>query len=235
MQRLCGQYSRYLRSAGLVEGNRVFSARYESKVIAPEYLPHAVRRTHRSPIVSGLCKQRVDYSFSSDRAYSGESTILPLDMTDVKLALEEKGFFGSRGYRDFMDQHETRYVANLLSHGSPLDSRVVGDRVFIQRSHHMVAQPALQRVPEKLIVAVARLLSKTPADIYSRTHVGVLGRSLVAWYSVRSGNATLTEVGRWFSVSAAALGQGIRHYRSASPELFNLDHPPGSARGRALE
>jgi len=59
------------------------------------------------------------------------------------------------------------------------------------------------------------------------THVGVLGRALVAWYGLRKGAATLTQIGRWFSVTSATLGQGIRRHRGVTPDLFNLPILPG--------
>jgi putative transposase len=234
MQRLCGRYARYLRTDSLVRGRGVFAARYDSKAVAPEYLPHAVRRAHRSPIVNGLCRRRVDYPFSSDRAYCGEAASLPVDTLAVTTALEHKGHFGKRGYREFMDQDETLYVANLLSHGSPLDSRVVGDKVFVQRARYLAAHPALPPTQEQLIDAVARILNGTPADIFSATQTGVLGRALVAWYGVRTGTATLAQMGRWFSVTGATLGQAIRHHRRVARNLFDLAVLPeleGSTRG----
>jgi hypothetical protein len=227
MLRLCGRYARYLSAGGLEVGRGVFGARYESKVVAPEYLPHAVRRAHRSPILAGLCRRRVDYPFSSERTYAGESAQIPIATVALKTALELHGYHGPRGYREFMDQDESSYVANLLSHGSPMDPRIAGHKVFVQKARHMAAHPAATPTREELIAGVARLLNKTPSDVFSATHAGALGRSLVAWYSVRSGAATLTSVGRWFSVSGATLGQGIRHHRSATPDLFNLAVIPG--------
>jgi len=221
MQRLCSRYSRYLRAGGFVEGRGVFGARYHSKVVAPEYLPHVVRRAHRSPILAGLSRGRLDYPFSSERAYLGESAQIPITTAALKTELEVKGHHGLRGYRGFMDQDETPYVANLLSHGSPLDSRIVGDKVFVQKARYMSAHPAAPPTQEQLIGGVARLMNVMPTDIYSAMHVGVLGRALVAWYGLRSGAATLAEMGRWFSVTGATLGQAIRHHRSATPDLFN--------------
>jgi hypothetical protein len=227
MGRLSAQYGRYVRRGGFVGERGVFGARYESKVVAPQYLPHAVRRAHRSPIVNGLCKRRVDYPFSSDRAYSGEIAAPPVDILDVKTALEQKGYSGARGYREFMDQEETPYVASLFARGSPLDSRIVGDKVFCQQARHMATYAPVPPTREQLIAAVARLLNRTPADIYSATHTGVLGRALVASYALRTGAATLTEMGRWFSSTGATLGHAIRHHRSVAPELFDLDELPG--------
>jgi putative transposase len=221
MRRLCGRYSRYLRAIGCFGGSGVFGARYDSKVVAPEYLPHVVRHAHRSPVLAGLCRQAVDYPFSSARAYAGELAPIPVAMIDSRNALEPTRLSGPRGYREFMNEDETPYVVNLLSYGSPLDSRVVGDKAFVQKARHRAAHPVVSPTREQLIAGVARLLNKTPADVFSATHVGALGRSLVAWYGVRSGAATLTLVGRWFSVSAATLGQGIRRHRDITPELFD--------------
>jgi len=225
MQRLCGRYARYFRAGGFSAGRTVFAARYNAKVIAPDYLPHAVRRVHRSPIDSGLCKQRVDYPFSSDRAYSGEPSSVRFDMADVKAALELKGYSGPRGYRNFMDQAETPHVANLLSRGSLLDSRIVGDKVFVQKARHSAAHPPASPTREELIAGVARLLNCTADAIFSPTHIGALARALVAWYGVRSGTATVAEIGRWFSVTGATLGQAIRHQRQIRPDLFALVLP----------
>jgi putative transposase len=234
MQRLCNRYSRYLRAGGSVGERGVFGARYDSKVVAPEYLPHVVRRAHRSPILAGLCRRRLDYPFSSERAYMGESAQIPITTVALMTELEVTGHHGARGYREFMDQDETPHVANLLSHGSRLDSRIVGDKVFVQRARHMATHPAAPPTREQLIGGVARLLGKTPADIYSATHAGVLGRALVAWYGLRTGGATLTQIGRWFSVTSATLGQGIRRHRSLTPGLFDravLPGPEGSTDG----
>ena len=228
MRRLSGRYARYLRAGGFAAGREIFAARYDSKVIAPEYLPHAVRRAHRGPIDSGLCKQRVDYPFSSDRAYSGESMPVPIDMGDLTAALELRGHFGSRGYRNFMDQAETPYMANLLSHGSPLDSRIVGDKVFVQKARHRAAHPPALPSREELIAGVGRLLNCTADAMFLPTHAGALARALVAWYGVRSGTATAAEIGRWFSVTGATLGQAIRHQRQMRPHLFALSLLPQS-------
>jgi hypothetical protein len=227
MQRLCGRYSQYLRDGGFAGDRGVFGARYGSKVVAPEYLPHVVRRAHISPILAGLCRRRLDYPFGSERAYLGEFAHVPTTTATLRSELELKGYHGPRGYRQFMDQDETPYVANLLSNGSPLDSRIVGDRVFVQRARRLAAAPPAPPIREQIIEGVAHLMNVAPSDIYSATHVGVLGRALVAWYGLRSGAATLSEMGRWFSVTGATLGQAMRHHRTVSPQLFSLRVLPG--------
>jgi hypothetical protein len=228
MRRLCGQYSRYLRLNGRLNGvQSAFAARYESKVISSEYLAHAVRRAHRAPMVSGSFPHRLDYPFSSERAYTGERAALPLNLTVVRKALEQHGFVGARGYREFMDQPEAPYVASLFERGAPLDSRIVGRQLFVQQAKHWAAHPPSPPTREQLILGVARLLDTSETEIFASTHTGVLGRALVAWYARRSQAATVNTVGQWFSVTRAALGQGIRHYRQIQPDLFNLPELPG--------
>jgi putative transposase len=231
MRRLCGQYSRYLRLNGRLNGvQSAFAARYESKVIASEYLPHAIRRAHRAPMLSGSFPRRMDYPFSSERAYMGERAVLPLELTAVRKALEQHGFVGARAYREFMDQPEAPYVATLFERGAPLDSRIVGRKLFVKQAKHWAAHPPSPPTREQLILGVARLLNTSETEIFASTHTGVLGRALVAWYGRRTRAATVNTVGQWFSVTRAALGQGIRHYRRIEPDLFNLPELPGIKR-----
>ena len=169
MRRLCGRYSRNLRAGIFGKKTAVFGSRYESKVIAPEYLPHAVRRAHWSPVLAGLCTSRVDYPFSSERAYVGELPVVRLDMAPVRAALELKGYFALHGYRKFMDLPETPHVAKLFTTGAPTDSRIVGSRVYVQQARLTAAQPSAPPSKDQLIEGVARLLNTTPAEIHSAT------------------------------------------------------------------
>jgi putative transposase len=226
MRRLSGQYS---RRVGMSSGRQVFAGRYESRVIAPEYLPHAVRRTHRRPVEAGLCRRPIDYPFSSERAYMGEPSNLPLDLGPVRLELQQKGHIGLRGYREFMSQPDSPYVEKLFAQGSPQDARIVGAKPFVQQARYLAAHPAPVPTREQLIEGVARSLHVTPADLFSATHVGVLGRALVAWYGLRSNAATLTEIARWFSITGATLGQAMHHHRLKTPQLFRqANWPPKS-------
>ncbi len=70
-----------------------------------------------------------------------------------------------RAIGDFMDQEDTPYIASLFRRGSPVDSRIVGDRLYVAKAKRWAAQP--RRVPseEQLVCAVAHILGKAPADI----------------------------------------------------------------------
>jgi hypothetical protein len=210
-----------------VKAAQVFAGRYESKVLAPAYVPHAVRRAHFRPVQAGLCVRAVDYPFGSATAYLGKPSRVPLDMGAVMIALRGRGLVGLLGYREFMEQPETAFVANLFERGCAFDSRIVGNKVFVMQARQRVAHRPPVPTREQLIAGVARLIHREPAELHSSDHVAVLGRSLVAWYGMRAGAATLKQIGEWFSVSGATLGQGIRHYRQAKPELFNMHELPG--------
>jgi hypothetical protein len=242
MLRLAGQYSRYLHSQQRVPDTiNPFARRYESKVLAPEYVPHAVRRVHASPRLAGLCMRPADYPFSSAQAYLDRPAQVAVDLSAVREALERRGLFGLQGYREFMDLPETPYVANLFERGSVLDARIVGTPLFVRQALDRAKHPPSPPTREQLIAAVAQLIRQAPAEIFTATHAGVLGRSLVAWYGLRAGTASLAEIGSWFDVSGATLGQGIRHHRRLAPELFDrlsvpeLEHRSGTGLAREAD
>jgi hypothetical protein len=241
MQRLTGRYSRYLHLAHALP-NRVaaFASRYESKVVAPEYLPHAVRRVHARPLRAGLARRAIDYSFSSASAYLGECAPVRLETESVWRALERKGLFGLRGYREFMEKAETPHVTELFEQGSPLDTRVAGGHVFVAQARDAAEHPPLLPTREQLFAGVGKLLgvqSQVGAELQSvfTGQQAVLARALVAWYALRSGTASLRDVAAWFDVSAATLGKGLQHHRRVSPELFERKTLPGMPEDEALE
>jgi hypothetical protein len=226
MQRLCGRYSRYLHSAQVLPDRAVaFASRYESKVVAPDYLPHAVRRVHARPLAAGLARRAIDYPFSSAAAYLGERAPVQLVTDVVWRVLEYKGLFGLRGYREFMDKADTPFIAELFEHGSALDARVIGNPVFVGRAKDAAAHPPAPLTREQLIEGVAQLMGTAPHRFFGEGHQAVLARALVAWFALRSGSASVREVARWFGVTAATLGRGIRHYRRVSPEWFEKALP----------
>jgi hypothetical protein len=221
MQRLSGGYSRYLHlTDALPRHVAAFAARYESRVIAPEYLPYAVRRVHGLPLSAGLVRRAIDYPFSSAAAYVGEPAPVHLETDALWKALKLKGLFGLQGYRGFMEKAETLHVAQLFEQGSPLDARVVGDRAFVVMARDAAGHPAAPPSCEQLTKAVAQRLGVREEDLFRDGHEAVLGRALVAWFARNSGSASVREVGTWFGVSGATLGKAIRHYRRVSPALF---------------
>ena len=227
MQRLSGRYSRYLHVAQVLPKHvAAFASRYKSKVVAPEFLPHAVRRVHAQPLGGGLARRAIDYPFSSAPVYLGERAPVRLETHAVWRSLEHKGLFGLRGYRDFMARPESPYVTALFEHGFPLDARVVGGSVFVAQARDAARHPPAPATREQLLAGVAQLLAaKSP--VIAVGHRAVLARALVAWYALRSGSASLHEVATWFDVSAATLGKAIRRYRRVAPELFEKKTLPG--------
>lgn len=226
MQRLGGRYSRYLHLEQILPKSVCpFAARYESKVLAPEYLPHALRRVHARAVRAGLARRVVDYPFCSAPAYVGVRAPVRLKTDAVWRALERRGMFGLRGYRDFMEKAETPHVAELFEQGSPLDARVVGGNLFVAQVRDAAGHPPAPVTKDQLLEAVEKLLEAEPGALLTPGHQAVLGRALVAWYALRLGIASLREVGTWFGVSGATLGKGIRHYRGVSPELFEKTLP----------
>jgi hypothetical protein len=236
MQRLCGRYSRYLHSTQMLPNRAAaFAARYESKVVAPEYLPHAVRRVHARPVRAGLARRAIDYPFSSAGPYLGERAPVHLATEALRRVLELKGLFGPRGYRDFMEKADTPYVAELFEQGSPADARVVGSQVFVAQAKDAAAHPPAPLSREQLMEGVAQLLGTASQTFYGEGHQAVQGRALVAWFALRSGSGNVREVAGWFGVSAATLGRGIRHHRRVSPAMFEKDLPGIESEGGEVD
>jgi hypothetical protein len=228
MRRLGGRYSRYLHHEQVVPTSACpFGSRYEAKVVAPEYLPHALRRLHAHPMISGLARRAIDYPFSSAQAYVGERSRVRLEMNPLRRALELKGFSGPRGYREFMERPEAGRVRALFDTGSSIDARVIGSDTFVQHAKSTARHPPGSVLREQVIAGVAALLGMRKEELFESSHQAVQGRALVASYALRFGVGSLSDVGSWFHVSGAALGKAIRHYRRVSPEMFAQQTLPG--------
>jgi hypothetical protein len=228
MQRFGGRYSRYLHGQGALSKELCpFASRYESKVVAPEYLPHALRRVHGRAVVAGLVRKAIDYPFSSAAAYLGERGVVTVESDALWRALEEKGLFGLRGYKEFMERAESPYVGELFEKGAKADERVVGDRAFVVLARDAAGHPREPPSQEALIQAVATVLKMESAQLFGSSHEAVVGRALVASLALRYRSASLREVGMWFSVSGAALGRAARRYRREKRELFDRPEFPG--------
>jgi hypothetical protein len=233
MRRLGGRYSRYLHLAHVLPKHAAgFASRYESKVVAPEYLPHAVRRVHARPLLAGLARRAIDYPFSSASAYLGARAPVRLETAALWRALERRGKVGLRDYQEFMEKAETPFVAQLFERGSPLDARVVGGSVFVTQARDAAGHPPAPATREQLLAGVAQLLGvhsleEAASEALFTGQKAVLARALVAWYAIRSGSASLHDVAVWFGVSAATLGKAIRHHRRVAPALFEQKLLPG--------
>jgi hypothetical protein len=232
---LSGRYSRHLHLTHLMPDHvSAFPTRYEAKVIAPEYLPHAVRRVHALALRYGLARRAIDYPFSSAPAYLGERAPVRLQSEALWRALEQKGMLGLKGYREFMEKPETAYVTELFEQGSPLDARVVGGSVFVAQARDAAAHAPARLTREQLLEGVARLLgADSPTSVSVEGPQAALARALVAWYALNSGSASVRQVGAWFNVSGATLGKAIRHHRRLSPALFQKALP-GTERADGL-
>lgn len=221
MQRLSSRYYHLLRASAHPTDEKLANRRYDSKVVAPDYAPYVVRRIHNIPVISGLCAQRIDYPFSSERAYLGEASRVTLDMAPLMNALEQRGYFGLRGYRQFMAKNDTPRVAELLTRGAAADPRIIGDPEFVQLALRAAATRTNSSSSlDGLVLTVSELMGQPPSIVRSRTRLGTLARALVAWYGVRQGVSSLAATARAFGVTTAALGQAMRRHRAASARLF---------------
>jgi REP element-mobilizing transposase RayT len=220
MARVCGRYSRYLHRKGhLAREERAFDGRYSSKLVSPAYLGHAIRRAERMPVELGLCRQPLDYPFSSARCLGPARPAWLMAYARIRGRV---GAGKSNGARELgMLDTDTDVVATLFQRGAQSDPRVIGDRAFVKSA---MSQAAAGRssVPnqEQIVNAVGRLLQRAALGA-TECSLQVLKKALVARHAVRSGAATLTRVAEWYSVTPAALRGDINRYRALAPALFN--------------
>jgi hypothetical protein len=158
-----------------------------------------------------------------------------LETDVVWRALENKGLFGLRGYREFMEKADTPYIAQLFQQGSAVDTRVIGGHLFVAQAKDAAAHLPTPLTQEQLIEGVAQLMGTASQMFFGAGHQAVLARALVAWHALQSGSARVREVAAWFGVSAATLGRGIRHYRRLSPVLFEKALPQIACVDREIE
>jgi len=120
----------------------------------------------------------VDYPFSSERTYAGETAQIPTATAALKTALELHGYHGPRDTGNSWTKMKLPML-QIFCRTFAGDPRIAGDKVFVQKARNMAAIQS-RRQQEQLVAGVARLLNKTPADVLSPTHIGALGRALVA-------------------------------------------------------
>ena len=216
MHDMRGQYACQVGlSGGSRKGESIFQGRYSSKVIAPMYFPHAVRRVHQAPAVAGLCS-RIDYPFSSDAAYRRRQFPQWLNKQTLYQSL------GRRDYGTFMDEKDTPHIQKLFTHGWPRAHSIVGNFDFVKLAESLAGAPRHHPSREQLIDVAAGILKVSGDVVRSKTHVGALARGLVASYALRTGAATRVEVGRWFGLTGSAVTHAIRYHRGTSPHYFNI-------------
>jgi hypothetical protein len=219
MRRLCGGYSKHLHERGkLTRRQRAFQSRYDTKIVAPEYLSHAIRRAERAPVEAGLCRSPVEYPFSSCRrlGYARPRWLAP-----GAAGSANKPFPTARDRsRRSEAEGETPYVRALFERGSKWDTRIVGDRVFVNKAKRDAAGAVPTPSRAQIVEAVGVLVQRTLTDPIAEGSVEALKKALVARYAILSGAATLTEVARWFAVTPAAVRDGINRYRELLPGLF---------------
>jgi len=224
MRHVCGPYSRYLHRERN-RRDRIYQSRYRAVVIdADAYLLALLQYVHRLPVSAGLCSDPDGYPWSSHRAYRYGERAAWLAMSEVLEALWRRDRNVARAYHALMNEPLNEQVSAQFEHGSRMDSRVAGGFGFVgvleRKSVGRRASPSAVEI----LAAVCRWQNVTPCQLFSpsRSHQGVLARSLVAWQMLGLGGTNLASLARWFGVRRWTLRLAIERHRARHPDLFSV-------------
>ncbi len=216
MHDLLGRYASYAIAEGRVlKGHQPFPYRYRVQIVEPRKLPYVVRQIHQRPLKAGLCIHRANYPFGSDAIYWGRRERPPCFVIEPTLeALARIGYVGLRGYIEFICQHGTPAIEELLLR------KVIGEESFAIEVVELCKMSWPTWSKEELIGAVCAALEFPLNVIYSSTHMGAIARAVVAWCAMRTGTAKLSQVARWFGLTGSDLRYLIRQHQNTKAQFF---------------
>lgn len=211
-----GQFSRYLhRSGRLPEHQSAYRARYESIVVAPEWLLYAVRHVYWNAVHLRLCRSPIEYPFCSYALHCAQSTPRWFRQADFLAGIQQRGYAGRTGCEQFLLKRESqRHLAQFsLSRGG---ARIMGEHVDVENVLWQANNPRPTPSLEHILESVSVLMKVEPAS----EDDSVLRKAVTTWYATRSGAATLEDMGRWFRRSPTTLRRDIESRRANRPDLF---------------
>lgn len=214
MMCIASPYARKMQRNRSTTGH-FFERRYRAILIdAERYLLELVRYIHLNPVRAGIVKDPAEYSWSSHRAYLGE-TAVPWLTTDFSLRFFAPEVFAARqAYHRFVVEGIGVEPDERLFRGSPQDIRILGDDRFAER-----LAPAFEGVCcrnlDELIKEIALEHGVTEEQLGSPSRCRRLTRvrALIASQAIEQRCATLSELSRRFHRTVSALSQSVEYYR----------------------
>lgn len=212
MQNLSFRYTRWVNRKQKRIGH-LFQGRYKAIMVDRDaYLLELVRYIHLNPVRANLVRQPQTYAWSGHRTYLGQEA-LPWLTTDWVLSQ-----FGARRaasrkhYEAFMHEGRSEGRRDEFHRGGDNDQRVLGDDRFAEQMLNKSSIPAKRITLDKLIKIVGRDYRLTESDLASagRERQASEARCVIGWLAQKSGQATLTEVGKRFGRDVTTLSRGVR-------------------------
>lgn len=212
MQNLSFRYTRWVNQKQKRIGH-LFQGRYKAVMVDRDaYLLELVRYIHLNPVRAKLVRQPQNYAWSGHRAYLGQEA-LPWLTTDWVLGQFSTRLATSRKrYEAFLHEGRSEGRRNEFHCGGDNDQRILGDDRFAERMLNIPCAPVTHITLDKLIKITCHEYQLTESDLASasRSHRASEARCVIGWLAQKSGQITLTEVGKRFGRDVATLSHGVQ-------------------------
>lgn len=215
MQRVASQYARFLQRRHDTTGH-LFERRYHAVLVDTErYLLDLVRYIHLNPVRGGLAVDPAAYPWSSHRDYLGLAHRPWVHQRRVLDRLAPDLPTARSVYARFVAAGLGTAIRSPLDSGDTEDSRVLGNRDFLERLPVAVPPPApvvtLQQLIERSCAASGHSLEQLRSAARSPQLCAL--RAEIARRAVEERIATRSDVARALGRSVSAISQALEKAR----------------------
>ena len=212
MQNLSFRYTRWINQKQKRIGH-LFQGRYKAIMVDRDaYLLELVRYIHLNPVRAKLVRQPQNYAWSGHRAYLGQEALAWLTTDWVLSQFGTRLATSRKRYEIFLNEGRSEGRREEFHCGGDNDQRVLGDEGFAERVLNLPCAPATHITLDKLINIVCLEYRLAESDLASagREHLASEARCIIGWIALRSGQISLTEVGKRFGRDVATLSHGVQ-------------------------
>ena len=214
IQNLAFRYTRWVNWSQNRTGH-LFQGRYKAVLVdADSYLLELTRYIHLNPIRSGIVREPGDYPWSGHRAYLGLETI-PWLTTDWVLSMfSSRMDCARRAHREFVEEGKDGGHQGEYGRGSEIDSRVLGDEIFIDKVLGQSQERSKRQVTvEKIVSHVCKQFSLKEQVLSGLGKDRRLSkvRAIAAWLVLDSGGLTLAELSKRVNRDPSTLSSAAKY------------------------
>ncbi len=213
IQNISFRYTRWVNWRGGRAGH-LFQGRYKAVLVdADSYLLELTRYIHLNPARSGIVREPENYSWSGHRAYLGLETI-PWLTTDWVLSMFSSNVKRARrAYGKFVEEGKGGGHQREFGGGSEIDSRFLGDEIFIDKVFGQSHERRKRKVTVGEIVSCVcqefSLKGEMLSGLGKDRRLSKV-RAIAAWLVLDSGVLTLAELSKWVNRDPSTLSTSAR-------------------------
>ncbi len=182
---------------------------------ADPYLLELVRYIHLNPVRSGIVRRPEDYPWSGHRVYLGLEIIPWLTTAWVLSMFSGRTDRARRAYREFVEEGKEGGHRGEFGKGSQMDSRILGDTLFIEKVLGPAPERSKRRVTvERILSHVCKRFSIREDELSGSGKDRRLSRirGILAWLVLDSGSLTLAELSKRVHRDSSTLSSAARSF-----------------------